>query len=43
MVALADYGIAMYLFHTGGEVEVVDAAHITSLRSLGTLDPTPYL
>ncbi|MDB5298802.1 MAG: hypothetical protein JWO87_465 [Phycisphaerales bacterium] len=43
MVALADYAIAMYVFHTGGQVEVIDAAHISSLRSLGQLDPTPYL
>ncbi|HWE96174.1 MAG: hypothetical protein JWP03_4152 [Phycisphaerales bacterium] len=43
MVALATYAIALYVFHAGGQVEVIDAAHISSLRSLGQMDPTPYL
>ena len=40
---LAKFAIALYVFYTTGEVEIVDIDHICSLRSLKPTDSGPYL
>ena len=40
---LAEYALALYVFHDEGQVEIIDASHIVSIRTLASVDPTPYL
>jgi hypothetical protein len=42
-VMLAEYALGLYVFHNGGHVEVIDGSHIVSMRTLTSVDPTPYL
>ncbi len=42
-VMLTEYALAIYVFYPGGEIEVIDASHIASIRSLGPVNPTAYL
>ncbi|HZL38616.1 MAG TPA: hypothetical protein VFC78_25130 [Tepidisphaeraceae bacterium] len=39
---LAEFALALYVFFPGGQVELIDAFHITSIRTISATDPNHY-
>jgi hypothetical protein len=42
-IMLAEYALTLYVFHPARQIEIVDVASITSIRSLGEVDPGQYI
>lgn len=43
MVMIADYAESIWAFHSGGQAELIDGALITSLKTLGPVDPDTFI
>ena len=42
MTMVAKYAMTLWLFHPRGELEVLDAGHITGLRTMHAVDPEQF-
>ena len=42
-VIIAEYAAFVWIFHPTQEIEVIDVAMITSLKTIGAVDPSNYI
>jgi hypothetical protein len=43
MVMVGEHALTLWLLHSGGAVEALDGASITSLVTVGSADPNDYI
>jgi hypothetical protein len=43
VVTAGKYALTLWVLHDGGEIEAVDAELVTSLKTLGKVDPAEFM
>lgn len=43
MLTIAEFAVAIWVFHAGGEIELIDGALITAMKTLGPVDPVTFI